>query len=143
LAGQPILETLANLPPQQAAPLRRRLDAIELQIARQARPQPGARELLAGLQGRGARLGILTRNSRRNARETLSVCGLLEFFEPAWILGRESAAPKPDPDGIQRLLKSWDAPLAAAVMVGDYLFDLVAGRRAGAAAVYVDIGGSG
>ncbi len=140
--GRPILETIATLPPAEAAILQRRLDEIEWQLASQAKPQVGARELLSGLQQRGARLGILTRNNRRNAYQTLRVCGLLEFFEPACVLGRESAAPKPNPDGIYQLLARWEAAPGAAVMVGDYLFDLVAGRRAGTATVHVAVNGN-
>ncbi len=141
--GRPILEALAGLPPNQAAPLYHRLDEIEFELAGQAKPQAGAGELLAGLHRRGARLGILTRNNRPNAYQTLRACGLLEFFEPESILGRESAPPKPDPDGIRQLLAHWAAPPEAAVMVGDYHFDLEAGRRAGAATVYLDVAGKG
>lgn len=139
--GQPILEFLAKLPVARAEALHRRLDEIELQLARQARPQPGTRALLFGLQQRGVRLGIVTRNSRRNAYETLRACGLLDFFEAGCVLGRESAAPKPAPDGINKLLARWNAAPSRAVMVGDYLFDLEAGRRAGTATVYVDVAG--
>lgn len=140
--GQPILETIATLPSEQAGILYRRLDEIEWQLASQAKPQMGARELLCGLQQRGAQLGILTRNNRRNAYETLRVCDLLEFFDPACVLGRESAAPKPNPDGIHQLLARWGADPSAAVMVGDRGFDLVAGRRAGTATVLVDVAGN-
>jgi HAD superfamily hydrolase (TIGR01509 family) len=140
--GQPILETIATLPSEQADILYRRLDEIEWQLAAQAKPQAGAGELLGGLQQRGAQLGILTRNNRRNAYETLRVCGLLEFFDPACVLGRESAAPKPDPDGIHQLLTHWGADPSATVMVGDRRFDVVAGRRAGTATVLVDVDGN-
>lgn len=141
--GRPILESLAELPPAQADPLHRRLDEIEFQLACQATAQSGARELLAELHRRGMRLGILTRNTRRNAYQTLRVCGLQTFFEPEYVLGRESAPPKPNPDGIEQLLAAWQASPAEAVMVGDYLFDLEAGRRAGTATIYLDIAGTG
>ena len=136
--GRPILEALAALPPEQAAPLHRQLDEIELELTRQATPQQGAAALLSALTQRGAKVGILTRNNRLNAFETLRACALLDFFEPACILGREAAAPKPNPDGILKLLRHWNVGPDAAVMVGDYLFDLQAGRRAGTATVYFD-----
>ncbi len=137
--GQPILESIAALPAKEAKLLRQRLNDIEIELARQSSPQPGARDLLEGLQKRGVRLGILTRNSRPNAFETLRACDLLGFFEPEWVLGRESAAPKPSPEGIHKLLKYWNTPADRAVMVGDFHFDLEAGRRAGTATVYVDV----
>ncbi len=139
--GQPILETIAALPAEQAAIIRRRLDEIELELARQSKPQEGARELLLGLQQRGVRLGILTRNTQRNACETLRACGLLAFFEPECVVGRELTSPKPSPEGIHKLLDYWETPASTAVMIGDYLFDLEAGHRAGTATVYVDVAG--
>ena len=140
--GRPILETIATLPAEQADELHRRLDEIEWQLTLKATPQPGARKLLLGLQQRGARMGILTRNSRRNACATLNSCGLSDFFESACVLGRESAAPKPDPEGIHKLLAYWEAHPRSAVMVGDYLYDLAAGRNAGTATVFANLVGN-
>jgi HAD superfamily hydrolase (TIGR01509 family) len=141
-AGKPILEELATLPAAKANALFARLDALELALARRACAAEGAVELLARLRERGARLGILTRNSFANARETLDACGLAEFFAPACIVGREAAAPKPDPGGIHHLLGDWNAIPGDSVMVGDYRYDLLAGRAAGTATVYVDASGA-
>ena len=138
---EPILESLAALPPQRRLPLYRRLDDIELELAEQARMAVGAEDLLCDLAGRGHRLGILTRNARSVALRTLAVCGLADYFPPERVLGREQALPKPAPDGIHRLLALCSATPASSVMVGDFLFDLQAGRAAGVATVYVD--GSG
>ncbi len=138
--GRPILEELARMPPRRAAPLHERLDALELELARQARPARGAHALLAALRGAGARLGILTRNTREAALLTLRAVGLLEFFETASVLGRAEAAPKPSPDGIAQLLERWAAEPAHAVTVGDYRFDIEAGRAAGTLTVQVDPG---
>lgn len=140
--GQPILEVLAALPESVAAPLWLRLDALELELARRARPAPGAERLLRGLNARGARLGILTRNSLANVEVTLEAAGLRAFFAAGDLIAREHAPPKPRPDGIRQLLARWDARPEEAVMVGDYRFDLEAGRAAGVATVYVDLDGS-
>ncbi|MFI5316442.1 MAG: HAD family hydrolase, partial [Myxococcota bacterium] len=70
--------------------------------------------------------------------ETLRACGLARYFAPECVVGREAAAPKPDPQGIRRLLAHWRAEPHQAVMVGDYRYDLLAGRAAGTATVYVD-----
>lgn len=137
-AGRPILEALAEMPPGEAAPLVVRLDAIELEIARRAEPAPGAADLLDRLRRAGADLGIVTRNSLPNAIETLRAAGLDGFFDAGLVLGRDEAPPKPRPDAIHRLLAGWRGEADAAVMVGDFLFDLEAGRAAGTATVYVD-----
>ncbi len=137
--GAPILEAIAAARPEDAADLYRRLDAIELQLAQRSVAQRGAAELLAALHRCGARLGVLTRNSESVACHTLRRCGLMDFFHAEDVIGRASAAPKPSPDGILHLLERWQAPASAAVMVGDFRFDLVAGRRAGVATVYLDV----
>lgn len=136
--GQDILAAIDARPAAQAAGLRHRLAAIEREYALRAQPLPGVHALLTSLISRGARLGILTRNSHANALQTLAVCELAAFFDPAYILGRAEAAPKPDPDGIRKLLAAWGAAPATAVMVGDFRYDLEAGRRAGVATIYYD-----
>ncbi|RMH02824.1 MAG: HAD family hydrolase, partial [Planctomycetota bacterium] len=68
--GRPILEELARLPAAEAKPRRAELERIEAELARSARPAPGAAALCAELRRRGLRLGILTRNSAANAALT-------------------------------------------------------------------------
>ncbi len=135
---RPILEALDDLPIAQAAQLHQQLDALELDIAYQATAQVGARKLLTKLRSRGDRIGILTRNSKPNAQATLAACGLAEFFPTESILSRHCCPPKPSPEGIWQLLSGWKASPDRSVMVGDYVFDLEAGRRAGSATVYLD-----
>jgi len=139
--GKPILESLANLPADEAVAKRKHLENIEQRLALQAQPQPGVHELLTGLQNRNAAIGVLTRNTEQRAYETLTASGLLDFFDPGHILGRDSCAPKPEPDGIHTLLGKWQIQPQDAVMVGDYVFDLMAGRAAGTATVHLDPSG--
>jgi HAD superfamily hydrolase (TIGR01509 family) len=136
--GAGILEHLASLSDQQAQPLHDRLQEIELELAAVTRAAAGALALLQHLQESGAQLGILTRNTRENAVRTLDLVGLGRFFDPAHVLGRDEALPKPDPDGIRRLARIWGIAPETTVMVGDYLYDLQAGRSAGALTVHVD-----
>lgn len=137
--GVPILEALAALPPALAQQKRRSLDAMELDMAHAAMEQPGASDLLAELVAEGAKLGIVTRNGRRIADATLAACGLSQYFGEDDIVSRDCAPAKPDPAGIALLLQRWAAPASEAVMVGDYRFDLEAGRRAGCATVHINV----
>ena len=139
--GKDMLEEIDARPAAEAAVLRCRLAALEREYALRAQPLPGVHALLTSLAQRGARLGILTRNNHANALQTLAVCDLAEFFDPAHVLGRDEAAPKPDPDGIHKLLAAWGAAPATTVMVGDFRYDLEAGRRAGVATLYYDASG--
>jgi len=139
----PILEQLARLAPAEAAPKRARLEAIELEVALRAEAQPGAIALLDALRARGASLGILTRNSHTTTLRTLDACGLAGYFDGRFILDREACPPKPSAAGIRALLERWDARPGDAVMVGDFLFDMVAGREAGVFTVLLDVTGRG
>lgn len=140
-ADEPILEALAKLPAAEAADIHHQLNDIEMAIAEQATPQPGAYNLLNDLRAQGKQVGILTRNTKAIAHKTLAACGLAEFFHPDWILGRSCCAPKPRPDGIQHLLAIWSIAHAQAVMIGDHKFDLVAGRNAKVLSIYLDPSG--
>jgi HAD superfamily hydrolase (TIGR01509 family) len=135
---RPILESIAELEPEAALSRLRRLDEIEAGLALGARPADGAHALCAALARRGRALGILTRNSHANALVTLRATGLDGYFAAAHVLGRDESARKPSPAGVLRLLGAFDVPPAAAVMVGDSLQDLLAGRAAGVATVHVD-----
>jgi HAD superfamily hydrolase (TIGR01509 family) len=139
--GADILGHLNSLPPQHAQPLHARLQEIEVELAGVTRAAPGALPLLEHLQHSGARVGILTRNTRENALRTLELVGLGAFFHPDHVLGRDEVLPKPAPDGIHLLAEMWDTAAESTAMVGDYHYDLQAGRSAGALTVHVDVTG--
>ncbi len=138
---QPILESIAALPAVQRAWLRRELDRLELRLAEDAVAAEYAARLLSVLSERGASLGIVTRNSHRNAMATLEASGLAGFFLSEAVIGRDEAAPKPSPEGIEALLAAWGGAADETVMVGDFLYDLQAGRAAGVATVHVSTAG--
>ena len=130
-ADADILTYMATLPAADYTAMKAQLDAIELRLAAEVEPAPGALELVRQLREQGRRLGILTRNLQVVARSTLSCLGILDCFAAEDVLGREDAAPKPSPDGIHQLLDRWQLSPDEAVMVGDFRFDLEAGRAAG------------
>lgn len=136
--GSDILGHLDALPEGEAARAHAILQAMEEELAGRTEPAEGALELVELLHGRGTRMGILTRNTRENALATLSRIGLMPYIAPDDVLGRDDALAKPDPDGIYKLACRWGVPPAALVMVGDYAFDLLTGRAAGAGTVHVD-----
>jgi HAD superfamily hydrolase (TIGR01509 family) len=139
---QPILESIAQFPTAEAQIKWDQLYELGIEIAETTQAQPGAAELLERLRSNQSRVSILTRNSKTIAHKTLAACGLLEFFESEAILSRDCCAPKPKPDGILQILQHWQASPDRGVMVGDYLFDLLAGRNAGTATVHLDVTGS-
>lgn len=134
---QAILESIEAKAPEQRAKLRQALADWEWDIARQTEPAPGAQVLLSKLQAQGCPLAILTRNRRDIALHTLEAAGLMEFFDAQLVLGRDCATPKPSPAGILEIFRRWGEPQNKVAMVGDYLFDLQAGRAANCFTIHV------
>lgn len=137
--GKPILESIDELPDDAAAETHKKLDTMEYKIAEEATAQPGASELLQHLVKREIPIGIVTRNGKGIAKATLEAAGLGDFFVDDFIISRDCCAPKPNPDGVQLLLKRFNAAADKSVMVGDYKFDLQAGKSAGTATVHMDV----
>ena len=140
-SGVPILEAIEDMSPEQARRTHRQLHDLEMELAALATPQPGVFELLERLVDDGRRIGILTRNSEEIGYETLRAAGLSQFFPDKFVIGRETCAPKPQPDGVFHLLDLWSADPAETVIVGDYLYDIQAGHEAGIATVHFDSDG--
>ena len=129
----PILEAMQSMTPQQ----RQRAEAIlhgheEKAVAASALNR-GARETLDALRQRGIRIGILTRNRKRNA---LAVADKHELRFDA-VVGREDGPVKPDAFGVLHLCRQFAVAPAQTMVVGDYLFDLVCARAAGAIPVLI------
>lgn len=134
----PILEALNAMPIELAAPLWESLNEMEEYFAEKSSLMHGASALLQKLRSRGAQLAILTRNTMPVVEKTLRACGIGHFFSRELILDRDSCIPKPSSDGIHQLLDHWKAEASDTVMVGDYLFDLQAGKGAGVTTIHLD-----
>ena len=137
----PILEALHAMPEGEAAPLWESLNELEFYYAGKASVMQGASELLQKLHENGRQLAILTRNTMPVVKQTLQACKIDHFFPLDHILDRDSCMPKPSPDGVRHLLDLWQADADDTVMVGDYLYDLEAGKGAGVATVHLDTRG--
>jgi len=124
----------AEIPGRDAAQVLRELD----RLATQARPAEAAplRPLLAALAGRGLRLGVATNDSEGSARAQLQQAGVLEAFDQ--VLGYDSGfGGKPAPGMLLGFCDLEGVRPEQAVMVGDSLHDLHAGRAAGMATIAV------
>jgi HAD superfamily hydrolase (TIGR01509 family) len=132
----PILEALHAMPAAEAAPLWEQLNELEFYYAGKSSVMQGAT-----LHDDGRQLAILTRNTMPVVKQTLEACRLQHFFPVEHILDRDACIPKPSPDGVRHLLQFWGADADDTVMVGDYLYDLEAGKGAGVATIHVDTRG--
>lgn len=137
-AGIGTLEGLQQVPEPRRSELAERLNEIGWEYALLSKLQVGARAFLEGLRDRGCRLGVVTRNNRRNLDESLRLIECEDLFPPEVRRSRDDPPAKPAPDALLDLLTNWQAAASDAVMVGDAIYDLQAGRAAGAATLYLD-----
>jgi len=138
-----VLAGIATRPIAERAALHDAVKRWEVEHLDHARPAPGAHDLLESLLSAACRVGILTRNTRVTALNTLDAVGLRGFFDDDVVVGRECTEPKPSPAGVHRLLRHHGAPPHEALLVGDYVDDLRAARAASVQAVWIDHDGSG
>jgi HAD superfamily hydrolase (TIGR01509 family) len=137
-----ILEQLAELSPEESAPLFVRLDAFELDLAHASQASDGALILLEALHSRGVQTAIVTRNNDLNVDATLKAAGLDGHFDRKDVITRETGLkPKPEPDGLLHLANQWAVPPDQIVMIGNHLVDVEAGRAAGTVTVLLDQAG--
>jgi len=120
-------------------------------------PQPGLRELMGYLTERGLRKAICTRNFPAPVEHLLAKFVPGEAFGPVITRDSQGIEPKPSPEGLWFIARSWglgqeeleevksgEADVLeqarrylgeGLIMVGDSIDDLAAGYRAGAATV--------
>jgi HAD superfamily hydrolase (TIGR01509 family) len=141
-AGTTILEYIDALPTKEE---RKKAHVIladfEQAAARASMPNPGAEEAVALLKDRGIRLGILTRNTLASIRESLKNFRGLTEADFSVIITRESAGrPKPHPDGVIGAARQLGVAPGEMLVVGDFIFDIAAGKAAGSPTVLVTNG---
>jgi HAD superfamily hydrolase (TIGR01509 family) len=123
----PILEQLVGLGEDERARAEVILRRHEISAIEQAVLADGCVELLALLRDRGVPTGILTRNMRVAVAQFCRRFG----FQFDGVYTREDGPPKPSPEGVLRLCAGFGVPPAEALTVGDFKFDVLAGRAAG------------
>ncbi len=127
-----IEEAAAGMAAAQASGFRREawamLEEMEMQSVPGARLMDGCAELLQELRGRGLRTGIVTRNCRRAAAILI---GMLPVPVDVWLAREDVSRTKPDPLHVLEALNVLGVRPENALMVGDHLMDIRAGREAG------------
>ena len=131
-----ILEAIENMAPHDADRCRNILHKHEYEGANNASVMPGVHQFLDQLDRLKIRRAIVTRNSRKTAIQMLNQCAL--GFEI--IVAREDGPAKPDPWPIKHICRLWNVESKHVVMVGDFRFDIEAGRSAGAKTVFFSKG---
>ena len=114
----------------------------EIAAAAESGPNQGAEDIIVDLKAMGLKVGIISRNSR------VAIARALQNFERTTaedfdlVISRDDpVAPKPEPDGILNAAKRLAALPEEILVVGDFVFDVAAGHRAGALTVFLTNGG--
>ena len=127
----PVWEAMEKLSPQQRQAAEKILDLHERNAVEQSKLNSGARQVLQALTENDIKIGILTRNTKSNELAVAEKHGL--FFDA--VVGREDGPLKPDAFGVLKICESFGIGPQQALVVGDYLFDLLCAKSAGAVAV--------
>ncbi len=127
----PVLELMEKMTVQQRQKVEKILHYHEQKAVKESRLNAGAKQTLSALRAAGIYIGVLTRNRRSNA---LAIARKHSLKFDA-IIGREEGPVKPDAFGVLQLCEQFGVEPEETLLVGDYLFDLLCAKAAGAVAV--------
>ncbi len=127
----PVWEAMAKMPAEQRRRAEKILSFYEQRAVTESSLNPGAVQTLQALRQAGLGIGILTRNTKANAFAVAERHGLK--FDV--VVGREQGPVKPDAFGVKKICEHFGIEPRESMVVGDYLFDIMCAKAAGAVAV--------
>jgi len=127
----PLLESMEKMTAQQRQDAEKILYYHEQKAVTESKLNANAKQTLSVLRAAGIHIGVLTRNKRENAL-AIAKKHELEFDT---VIGREDGPVKPDAFGVLRICEQFGVEPKETMLVGDYLFDLLCAKAAGAVAV--------
>jgi HAD superfamily hydrolase (TIGR01509 family) len=135
-------ETGGRLTKEETANMQRWHAEAYARLVAQVRPLPGARELLAFLTETKVPWAIATSGRIESAGPSLKILGV-DPDRAAVITRDQVRCAKPDPDLFLAAAERLGVDIAASVVVGDSVWDLLAARRAKALGIGLLSGGYG
>jgi HAD superfamily hydrolase (TIGR01509 family) len=127
----PVLESMEQMTAQQRQDAEKILYYHEQKAVTESKLNANAKQTLSALRTAGIHIGVLTRNRRSNAL-AIARKHKLKFDT---VIGREDGPVKPDAFGVLRICEQFGVEPEETMLVGDYLFDLLCAKAAGAVAV--------
>ena len=137
---QPVLEYIERQPVERRALLKEILETHEEAAARQSVPNRGVTACLLDLRKMEIPFGILTRNSLRSVQMGLLSFRHFSITDFSVVITRDNSVPKPNPDGVIKAASTMGFPTGELLVVGDFRFDVIAGKSAGAKTVLLTNG---
>jgi len=130
----PILEAMAEMEPAQLKRAERILAYHEKRAVEESKLNDGVVQILQNLRKKGIKVGIITRNTKDNAYAVAKKHGLR--FDA--VISREDGPVKPDAFGVKKICEHFAIVPRESMVVGDYLFDIMCAKAAGAVAVLLN-----
>jgi len=127
----PVLEAMEKMSARQRTEAERILRRQEDRAVTESRLNEGVNETFAWLRSSGINIGILTRNKKSNAL-AIEKKHNLKFDT---VVDREDGPVKPDGFGVLEICRRFGVEPGRTLVVGDYLFDLLSAKAAGAVPV--------
>ncbi|CAI3240823.1 HAD family hydrolase [uncultured Desulfovibrio sp.] len=93
------------------------------------RLQEGFRPFVDDLRARGVRMAVHTNRRLHGIQRVLDIFALPSYFDP--VVAADTAAPKPSPEGAQRICAAWGCNPADVLFVGDSEHDKTTAEGAG------------
>ena len=135
-----ILEFINLQPAKHRVVLTEILEGFEANAARLSTPNRGAEACLSALRMRDVPIGIITRNSLKSVVSALQQFDVIEYRDFQAVITREAAPPKPSPEGVFKAAAQMGCLAEELMVVGDFRFDVIAGKRAGAGTILLTNG---
>ena len=135
-----ILEFIKLQPPKKRVILMDILEGYEAEAALLSTPNRGAEACLSALRMRDIPIGIITRNSHKSVVSALQQFDVIEYRDFQAVITREAAPPKPSPEGVFKAAAQMGCLAEELMVVGDFRFDVIAGKRAGAGTILLTNG---
>lgn len=129
-----IIEGLDGLDGEELKEKEKILLERELEAAAEAMLDPEVLPLFEWLESRLLKRGVIT----RNAREVVELIAKNHMVDFGAVVARQDAPPKPDPASVLAACESLMIDAGHAVMVGDFSFDIEAGKAAGCRTVFLE-----
>ena len=137
--NQPILEYINNIADNNKKDFAyQQLVDFEMDAAYRSKPNTGAEELITFLKNHKIAMVIISRNCMSSIIRSLKNFHTIDENDFQVIISRDlPIEAKPSPAGIQYAAEKLNLLPDDILMVGDYLFDIQAGKNAGVKTVYV------
>ncbi|MFO8036807.1 MAG: HAD-IA family hydrolase [Anaerolineales bacterium] len=130
LKGKPARDIIKTINPDQVDQLLEEIVQLEEKYRHLAPAYPGVPSLVKGLSERGYKLAVVTSQARPEMEAAQDHYPFASYI-PVWISADDVEHPKPHPESVTKALSTLDVDPAQALFVGDSVYDVEAGMRAG------------